>query len=166
MNGELHIVGVDPGLVHTGVVSMLFQPDHQIITVAHAAIDGPDEKATKLWIDSLYGPSPNIWIEGYRQRMKLNTDKRMIQAEQRFQQELRVRGVQVLDNMGVKKIIKQKLMEIVGVWNFSTPTHHQDLRSAARIALLGAVRDKEMNAYLGKIVVDHLNGTPWQVTHA
>ena len=43
------------------------------------------------------------------------------------------------------------------------PTHHQDLRSAARIALLGMLRDEQMNRLLADVVRDHLAGETWTI---
>lgn len=158
-----HIVGIDPGLVHTGVVSLSIFPHNKTIVEKHVVINGPDPAATAAWVQA-QGGKPSIFIEGYRPRMKMSTDRRMIEAVAGIRHALP--GSVDLDNMGVKKVIKQKLMELLEVWNFSDPTHHQDLRSAARIGLFGAVKDKELNHLLGTVVVDFLDGKPWQVTHA
>jgi hypothetical protein len=60
-------------------------------------------------------------------------------------------------------VVRRQLMELVGVWSFTTSTHHQDLRSAARIALLGMLKHAVTNELLADIVADHLKGTTWQV---
>jgi hypothetical protein len=44
-----HVVGVDPGLVHTGVVSLMFDPVHREIHVDHEAVVGPDATAVTFW---------------------------------------------------------------------------------------------------------------------
>ena len=84
----------------------------------------------------------------------------MVSAVTEFRKEL---GGTVLQNMGVKKVVKSPLMELLGVWNFNTPTHHQDLRSAARIGLLGMLKDDILNKLLTDIVADHLSGEAWDV---
>jgi hypothetical protein len=71
----------------------------------------------------------------------------------------------VLNNTGVKKVVRQPLMELLGVWKFSTTTHHQDLRSAARIALLGMLKHQELNRLLTEVVKDNLEGRGWRVHH-
>lgn len=161
-----HVVGIDPGLVHTGVVSMLFDAEAKEISLAHTAVVGPDAPAVNqaiadLWVmERAYVP-PAIFIEGYRPRSNLNSDKRMVEAVARIKACLP--GSEVLLNTGVKKVVRQPLMELLGVWKFSTVTHHQDLRSAARIALLGMLRDEILNGLLADVVRDHLAGETWQI---
>lgn len=159
-----HVVGVDPGLVHTGVVSLYFMADKQRIYIGHEAVLGPDPAAVSDWIDTAVQTGarwPAIFIEGYRPRSHLQQDKQMTQAVTDMRRALP--GSVVLQNTGVKKVIRQPLMELVGCWRFSTPTHHQDLRSAARIALLGMCKDEEMNRLLATVVADHLDGRTWNV---
>lgn len=157
-----HVVGVDPGLVHTGVVDLLFQPDHHHITVTHEAIAGPDGQAIRRWVDGRYGPAPITFIEGYRPRSHLHTDAEMTKAVLEMKKALP--GSKVLLNTGVKKVVKQPLMELLGCWKFSTVTHHQDLRSAARIALLGMLKSEPLNRLLTQVVTDHLRGETWHVS--
>lgn len=153
-----HVVGVDPGLVNTGLVSMLFLPGQKEIHVEHLVIGGPDTPAAKLWKYTM--PDAVVFIEDYRPRQHYGSDARMTKAVQDFRREL---GGTVLPNTAVKKVVKQPLMEVLGVWKFSTVTHHQDLRSAARIALLGMLKSEPMNALLTEVVRDHLKGVPWAV---
>lgn len=157
-----HVVGVDPGIVHTGVVDLLFQPDHRHIRVTHDAIAGPDAAAAKQWIEDQYGPTPHIFVEGYKPRSHYDSDARMTAAVQEMKRELH--GT-VLLNTGVKKVVKQPLMELLGCWKFSTVTHHQDLRSAARIALLGMLKTEHLNRIVTAVVTDHLEGRTWNVCH-
>lgn len=157
-----HIVGVDPGLVHTGVVSLYFRSD-RAIEVDHEAVVGPDARVTKLWIDAHakhFTSTPQVFIEGYRPRSNFNTDQRMVEAVAKMRAEL---GGKVLLNTGVLKVVRQPLLELLGCWKFSTVTHHQDLRSAARIAILGMLKDEQHNALLTDIVRAHLRGRPWHV---
>lgn len=161
-----HVVGIDPGLVHTGLVRISFWPHTRLVIVNHEAIAGPDSVATEEWIYngalSVPDVKPVVWVEGYRPRSNLNTDQRMVNAVKEFAS---IPGARVLLNYGVKKVVKQPLMELLGVWKFSTPTHHDDLRSAARIALLGMLKDKQHNSLLTQIVKDHLDGRSWSVNN-
>lgn len=158
---DTHVVGIDPGLVHTGLVRMVFRPASRSIWLDHEAIAGPDSVAAEEWIfNNVYAEAPDIWVEGYRPRSNLNTDQRMVNAVKEFNT---LPGAKVLLNYGVKRVVKQPLMELLGVWRFTTVTHHDDLRSAARIALLGMLKDREQNALLTAIVKDHLNGRTWRV---
>jgi hypothetical protein len=157
MTDVTHVVGVDPGLVHTGVVRLVFRPERQLIEVEHVAIPGPDAAAVRDWADG-YAPRPVIFIEGYQPRHHYGTDPQMLAAVNEMR---RVTHGTVLLNTGVKKVVRRGLMELCGVWSFSTPTHHQDLRAAARIALLGMLRDPANNQLLSLLVRDHLAGNGW-----
>lgn len=164
-----HVVGVDPGLVHTGCVGLVFAPAERTVFVNHEAVSGLDTKAVAEFIGQPWPQDsaawgclpPAIFIEGYRPRSHLQQDKQMAQAVTDMKRALP--GSVVLQNTGVKKVIRQPLMELVGCWRFSTPTHHQDLRSAARIALLGMCKDEEMNRLLATVVTDHQKGSTWNV---
>lgn len=156
-----HIVGIDPGLVHTGVVRMVFDPDNRRIDNDHTAIVGPDVTAARQWIGQPYQlPMAEVFVEDYRPRSAYNTDKRMGDAVRAFRG---ITGAKVLDNTGVKKVVSRELMELLGVWVFSTPTNHQDLRSAARIALLGMLKDEQHNRLIADVVKAKLDGQPWRV---
>lgn len=157
----IHCGGVDPGIVHTGCVSLLIYPQRKLLEVRHAALLGMAGGPVK---DFFYGngqpPLPQLWIEEYRPRSNLNSDKRMVEGVRAIRE---ATGGTVLLNHGVLKIIKPELMKVMGLWKFSTVTHHQDLRSAARIMLLGMVKDEYLNRVISRIVRDHLNGNTWSV---
>jgi hypothetical protein len=160
-----HVVGVDPGIVHTGVVRLLFVPKDHAVWVDHSAIVGPDAKAASSWIlgdTTCLTVTPHIFVEGYKPRSHYDSDARMTAAVQEMKRELH--GT-VLLNTGVKKVVKQPLMELLGCWKFSTVTHHQDLRSAARIALLGMLKSEHLNRVVTTVVTDHLEGRTWNVCH-
>lgn len=153
------IVGIDPGLVHTGVVQLAFEPHNKQISVTSEAILGVDDAAVDKvvrWCAS----SDHGWIEGYKPRTNLGTDRRMLDAVARLK---KATGYPTLDNMGIKKVITPGLMQVLGCWTFSTPTHHQDLRSAARIALLGFIKTDEGNRMVADVVRDHLAGKGWRI---
>lgn len=163
-----HIIGVDPGLVHTGVVRMLFEPRDREVHVEHIAIDGPDAAAVRAWAVGHGSRLPNlvtynrpsIFIEGYRPRSNLNSDARMVEAVSKMRDA--TKGT-VLLNTGVKQVVSKDLMELLGVWKFSTVTHHQDLRSAARIAILGMLKDEQLNRVVYDVVEAHIRGRTWTV---
>lgn len=154
-----HVVGVDPGLVHTGVVSLLFERAQRKLHVESVPIVGPDAGATQAFIE-IAGPPGSVFIEDYKPRSHFSTDARMTEAVRDMRA---ATGGVVLNNTGVKKVVRQPLMELLGVWKFSTVTHHQDLRSAARIALLGMLKDPHMNRLLFDVVLDHIEGRTWRV---
>lgn len=163
MSHDTHVVGIDPGLVHTGLVSMYFEPDKHEIEVKHDVIAGKPDVTQALQFINTHGwrDQPSVtFIEGYRPRSHLNTDAKMVAAVNEYHKG--IKGSTVLNNTGVKQVVTPMLMELLGVWKFTTVTHHQDLRSAARIALLGMLKDEEMNALLTTVVQAHLAGTPWE----
>lgn len=157
-----HIVGVDPGLVHTGVVRFVFDSHDRTLVVSSEAVVGIKPAEVTYWIEKHdVLTRPEIFIEAYRPRSHFNNDKRMVEGVAEIRKYTKGK---VLDNTGVKKVIRQPLMELLGCWKFSTVTNHQDLRSAARIALLGMVKDEGFNWLLADIVKDYLRGDAWAVT--
>lgn len=159
-----HVVGIDPGLVHTGVVRLQFVPEDQAVHVQHEAVAGPDATAVQKWIDwgaqLPVGTPAHVFIEGYRPRSHFDSDAEMTRAVLEIK---KATGGAVLFNTGVKKVVKQPLMELLGCWKFGTVTHHQDLRSAARIGLLGMLKSEPLNRVLTQVVQDHLSGATWHV---
>lgn len=157
-----HIGGVDPGLVHTGCVSIQFLPSNRTIVVQHEAVVGPDAAAVQRWLNQLHIPHDHVWIEDFRDRGNLSSNKQMHTAVANLRKA--TRGT-VLSNMGIKKVITDDLLKLLGCWKFSTVTNHQDLRSAARIALLGYAKTEHGNLVLADVVGDHLDGKTWSVRH-
>lgn len=164
------IIGVDPGLVHTGVVVMGFHGDSLIveefviptefITNAKGDLVANLEQvagAVSMIVD--LHPGAHVFVEAYRPRGNAySTDPKMTKLMGYLAQHVK-RG-KVIDNTGVKQVVKTPLMKLLGVWNFSQPTHHQDLRSAARIGLFGALRDEELNKVVYTYVCAQLGLTP------
>lgn len=153
-----HVVGVDPGLVHTGLIRMQFISTRKEICVEHLVLDGVDLPAARAWTYAV--SHPYVVVEAYRPRSHYASDKDMAEAVRDYKTALKALE---LPNTGVKKVVRRELMDLLGVWNFSTPTHHQDLRSAARIALLAMLKSEPMNRLLTQVVRAHLEGQPWTV---
>lgn len=158
-----HIVGIDPGLVHTGVVSLTFRPAAQRVDVEHTLITGPDATGAAAWIRGTAGPSSKVYIEQYRPRQRLQQDVLMVQLEQDLRRALP--SATFLPNTGIKRVVPQAVMEALEVWAFKPTSHHQDLRSAARIALLGMMKVSYTNVILADAVKAHLDGQPWTIEH-
>lgn len=160
MNDTLHVYGVDPGIVHTGVVRMTFTPSRQAISIGATAIVGSKVQDVVDVIDHTQRKK-HIFIEGYRPRSHYGHDDKMVTVVSNLHAALK--GSVVLNNTGVKKVIRKPLMMLLDVWAFDVKTHHQDLRAAARIGLLGMVKDEELNALLAEVVSDHVAGRTWDV---
>jgi hypothetical protein len=152
-----HVVGVDPGLVHTGVVDLQF--GIQRLEVRHTVVGGPDAAAVAACITG----RPAVYVEAYRTRQNLSSDKRMMQLEVELRAALD--HARFLPNMGVKRVITADLMRLLEVWKFPTSTHHHDLRAAARIGLLGMVKHRDTNVVLADMVRAAIDGQPWTIVH-
>lgn len=155
------VIGIDPGLVHTGMVQLVISPHAQVLRTYSNVIDGPDVAKAKALADA----SPKVdavFVEAYTPRSHFNTDQRMVEAVTRF---CHAFSCKALRNTGSKQTVKPDLMKMLGLWNFSQSTHHQDLRSAARIALFGMLKDEELNRALTDMVMSMLRGEQWNVHH-
>ena len=141
---------------------MCFEDTRKTIDVFPYVFDGVDFNMLDSVAESVMREAPDrVFIEGYRSRSNFAHDAEMITAVQTLKR-LIPRST-ALDNMGVKKIITPDLMKVLGVWTFTLQTNHQDLRSAARIALFGMVKEDEYNTLLARIITDHINGNSWIV---
>ncbi len=150
------VIGIDPGLVHTGLVRIELLPDLRRYWVEHEVVSGINLDLIEGWCQRR--PADAIFVEAYRPRSNFNTDAEMIVGVRTLVKRL---GATALDNTGVKKVVGQPLMELLGAWKYSTTTNHQDLRSAARIGLYGLLKDPEWNTVLATLVQDHVDGRPW-----
>jgi hypothetical protein len=152
------IVGIDPGLVDTGVVRFTFYPKTKRVAISSAvepafALDSSPQKI-EAWIRGEVGSDKaRVFIEKYNPRPGIKANVRMQEMENILVRTLH--HTERINNMGIKTIITTQMMQLFQVWNFSVGTHHQDLRSAARIALYGAVKDDELNQLVADVVRDH-----------
>lgn len=158
---SINIVGIDSGLVNTGCVRVGFDRKWRTIRREYLLVDGPDMHAVAGWIRLHDDITDLIVVEKYRTRTKLSSDPEMIRAEQEIKR--LIPGAVLLENMGIRKVIPQGLMQVLGLWDSPVPTHHQDLRSAARIMLKGMVRDPGYNEVVADVVLAHLKGDDWTI---
>ena len=162
MTKVAHVVGIDPGLVHTGCVRMVFDCWRQKILLDYSVVTGLDSTATAAWVKQFDDPRPTVFIEAYRPRHNLAPDTRMVAGVAAMKAALP--GAIVLANTGVTRVVPAPLMALLEVLDWPQSTHHQDLRSAARIALLGMMKNPSLNRVLSATVRDHLAGRTWEVT--
>lgn len=162
------VTGVDPGLVHTGIVQFRILPELRQWSILHCAVAGVldavgkphvDVDSTVQWCQA--NRADAVFVESYRPRSHLQNDARMGQAVTELRH--RIKNAVALDNMGVKQVVKPDLMKALEVWQFSTKTHHQDLRSAARIGLYGLLKNEEWNPILAQLIQDHIDGKAWSL---
>lgn len=163
MTSITHVVGIDPGLVHTGVVSMEFSPGSRLINIRSEVFDGPDAEAVAQWVEArrvIVHKKPIVFIEKYVPRQRFGTDENMVKAEAAFTAALP--KAKLIRNTGVTKIVTPRVLAMLDVWQFNTTTHHQDLRAAAKILLYGMLKEPALNQLLADVVRDNLDGTPWE----
>lgn len=148
------IIGVDPGLRTTGLVKLV--PPHQIsdtLEITSLAIDHPKEasniyRVTKI-VEGIYtllrtDPDAVIVVEDFRLRPGVKTSSSMIEIITLIRSMCRAEGynLYLLNNMGSKKVIPEATLRLLELSSWKTPTHHDDLKAAARIALFNIVKQK------------------------
>lgn len=156
-------VGIDPGLVHTGMVVMSVNEKARSITADALVIEGGRNHAEQAYqvMDYRTVNLERIFIESYRERANAYAeDPKMRELLADFRRMFP--EAVVLDNTGVKKVVTRHVMDVFGMYDFPA-THHRDLESAARIMLYGMMKDDILNALAYQIVADYINGFPWEV---
>lgn len=152
--------GIDPGLIHTGIVTAVWDTTAKSTHIHTSLVAGCDPADIAVHLP-LGGTGTRIWVEDYRVRSSFNTDAAMLKAVQALK--AYKPSIQLLNNMGVKKIVTRDLMEVFQLWAFNTPTHHQDLRSAARIMLYGMLKTDALNGVITQALLDRLDGHEWNI---
>ena len=147
--------GIDPGIVDTGAVTFFLDPGKLTLDVRAEKLLGSAPEPIEEYVKRNTRGRTLTFVEAYRDRgtvFNTHGTMRNIEAALRRSQP----GVEILDNTGVKKVVTKPLMQLLGCWDFPTVTHHQDLRSAARIALYGGLKDQDINSLLTQIVMKQL----------
>lgn len=160
----LTCIGIDPGLVHTGVVSLKFSARDRAMYRGFEIVNGLDLAKIRQVTDYMAADvdkydKPRIFIEGYRPRSHYDTDNRMVVGVSEIR---KATDGKVLNNTGIKKVVRPELLALLGLEKFPT-THHQDLESAARIMALGMIKEPVLNGMLCDIVEAYLKGQAWHV---
>lgn len=158
----LRFIGIDPGIVHTAAVLLAIYPLSRTVVTLNYVVDGVEPAELDMvikWVNS--NPlADRVFIEKYRPRSNLQHDMDMIAGVDYLKRGCH--NSEVLDNTGVVKTIRPSLLKMLDLWDFQRKTHHQDLRSAARIMLLGMLKDPEINETMYHIVHDiQLNKSAW-----
>lgn len=152
----IHVAGVDPGIVHTGCVSMWMDNALRQVGVEYLRVDGIDVDRVKDWIPS----RSTVFIEKYVPHLKYGTDEVMVQGEQKLKDAFP--DATLIRPTGSRQVVQPRLLSKLNLWQFPT-SHHQDLRSAARIMLYGMMKDDDLNRWLADFIRDELNGKMWSV---
>ena len=154
------IMGVDPGIIHTGVVGLMMDPVKKEFTSWHETVVGCDPVDVGEALErQTYGVPDHVFIEKYNPRSHFVHDAEMVAAVNTLKQKLP--NAAVINNMGSKKVVRRPLLEQLDLWDFPT-THHQDLEAAARILVFGMLKNDELNEMLADFVRDLYAATPWR----
>jgi predicted ATPase len=176
---QLTLIGIDPGIVDSGAVAVTLdfekrtvyittklwsyvtersKTNKQKIIVSEKFLDELREFAQWLRRDTK-GPV-FVGIEGYRPRgFNIDQDARMTDLVQTINRNLP--QSKVVDNTGIKKVVKQGLLDMMNLSRFKRGGNHSDLKSAARVALVLGIKNEGMNALLSDFVRDNLDGLSW-----
>ena len=144
-------IGIDPGLVHTAGVAV--QASHSIasFTVHTKVVDGISDSALAEMAEWAREKAVDaVAIEGYRPRGHYQGDSNMMQAIKHLQTQ--IPGSKQVPNMGVKKVITNDTLKLLRLWSFQPKTHHQDLRSAARIGMFHYAQDPGGSEWLYELI--------------
>lgn len=162
---DIIVIGIDPGLIDTGLVALNFNVFTKEIFVRYAVksrAKAPEIAASAaLLLSARHSPRYHIFIEGYRPRSNFNTDVKMLELITQLKAEMP--AAKVINNTGIKKVVKPKLLEFLRIDSFPLTTNHGDLVSAGRILVLGMLKDPELNKLLTSVFTDLYQGHPWTV---
>ena len=102
----LELVGIDPGLVSTGLVYIKLMPDKkEFVTMSHA-IDGMDAE-TVAQRAGLYSPA-KVFVEDYRPRNNLQQSLPMVKGMALLQEALP--KAKFLPNWGVTSLVTKPML--------------------------------------------------------
>ena len=155
---SLQVFGIDPGIVHTGLVELSWDFHNQELRITARSVDGITEQSVielRRCIQRRVWRKSNIIVEEYRPKSHFSSDTKMVEGQAMLK--LHLPSAKIINNSGVKSIVTKELLQLLDLYDWSTTTHHNDLRSAARIALLAMLRDERANNRLAKFVEAALN---------
>jgi hypothetical protein len=166
---QTSIIGIDPGLVDTGCVGLVFNEADRTIEVNYGLLTGVDLSTINWWIDK-QPKAAAIFIEDYNPGNFGKTDKDMVEAMGKLKAELPPADhphlVKYVDNAGINTLVPRAVLLLFGVNKFDVKQHHNDLVSAGKIAILGMMQDKSQHSLrllASQVVADAIRGKPWNV---
>ena len=151
--GKLIVIGLDPGLVHTGIVVLKFDITSSVLMTAFHVMEGFDAEELAAVLAAAQPEAGDEWHlfnELYRPRMGNSPNKRMVQIEREI--EMIEPTVEHINNSGVHKIVRDPLLQQLGLKSWPLRTNHQDLKSAAKTAIFGMLKEPRLNEVLADIL--------------
>lgn len=155
----LRFTGIDPGLVHTAVVTLEVDPLRKTWGVGFCVFSGLGDDVVEE-IKEHTRLDTAVFIEEYKPRSHFSQDNEMVSGVSRLNKA--IGKAKVISNTGVKKVVRRKVLTHFDMWHWPQVTHHQDLRSAAYILLYGMYKESRFNQYIYNILADDFAGQPWQ----
>lgn len=163
---DITIGGIDPGIIHTGCVAITLDEAKRTIDIRFEIINGVDISKTQYWVNKQGLDA--LFIEDYNPGNYTREDKKMSEALGRLKSAFIPTDdpiVRYVDNAGINTLIPIAVLRCFGVDKFPVSTNHNDLVSAAKIALLGMLKDKSgLRLLVSRVVRDHLTNRAWKVT--
>lgn len=175
---KLILQGIDPGIVDTGMVSMVFDFSAKTLTNTGRTWTGvATRRGHSLHVSPVFltqilkvteGDNPKkgdysryTYIEGFRNRGRdSHQDQTMTVLVQSIQRQLA--GSRVIDNTGIRKVVTRDLLQLFEVSRWPR-TNHSDLLSASRVALKGALEDPELNQLIASVVMEQHERETWEI---
>jgi len=169
---QLNLIGGDPGLVDTAATAILLDFDAKTIEVQTQVWSRVVKTSPKGWaievkqsfmleLNQFCMNRPGLTlraVENYRPRGRnMKQDQQMTEMVQVCAEAM---SGTIVDNTGIKKIVKEPLLKMFHCARFAS-TNHADSKSAARVALRRGIENVAINMLLADYVRDHLEDRPW-----
>ena len=176
---RMTLVGVDPGVVDTGVVAIRLDTharEWRIKSKTWTGVSFRDPKTralTSLSVEFRKGLEKFVkheedlaptfaGVEGYQQRgNNVRQDQDMLYMVREIAKLLP--GSQVVPNTGIKNVVTRDMLKLFQVHRFPGSDNHADRVSAARVALKIGISIPVLNEILYTFVIDNVEGEPWQL---
>ena len=151
--------GVDPGLVDTGLVTITLNNENRSIHVMATALRNTDAETVADYLTNSQDLGA-VFVEKYLDRgTTFSTHSEMREFETLLKK--LVPSIVLLNNTGVKQVVKDDMLRRLHCYDFPT-TRHRDLQAAARIGIYGALKDPAANSLIYQCLIDDVRGKPWQ----
>ena len=175
------LIGVDPGIVDTALAWLYlnkgareFVSRYKVWRDVTFTVKGKGTTVHSGFLAELQqvvvkahkqGVPVYVFIEGYRNRgLDMRQDQKMTVLISAIRQA--VPESVVIDNTGVKNVVTEEVLRLLGLHRNEVKTNHADIKSARRIALKGAYQDPELNTLVADLVFDRLTGEAWTLTNS
>ena len=174
---QVTLIGIDPGIIDTGVVAIHLDTLRQQWRVTsqvwndvtkldkQSLLIDPyflDELTAFVDHEEMENKATFTGVEGYRQRGRdTRQDQKMLGLVQSIHGT--IKGSTIVDNTDIKNVVTEPTLKLFQVNKFPA-THHADLKSAARVALKLGIMNDVLNRIISDFIRDNLNGSKWSLS--